>query len=334
MSLNSTGLSSSTERDVIRIAFTDFPGPANPDAIVAFLSREFDVVIDDINPQFVFYSVWGYRYLEYVNAIRIFFTGENVHPDFNLCDYAFGFDRMTFEDRYYRCPNYFLYPEFQKLRESVKTNLGEPGGLSDKRFCNFIYGNAEAHPYREELFRKLNTYRKVDSAGRYLNNTGFTVGTSSLGVSATQEKIGFQSKCKFSLAIENSSTCGYTTEKLVHALAANTIPIYWGDPEVGQDFNTERFINCHEFDYRHIVAQPFFPGGVVPEGLQDEPLMAQFRNIMSSEHGKRKRRNQYVWGQIYEQRRRDEIKPQSFGDLCKRGICGVGRRIMRLAGRT
>ena len=51
-------------------------------------------------------------------------------------------------------------------------------------------------------------------------------------------------KYKFTIAFENSSMSGYTTEKIVQAFAARTIPIYWGDPNIDMFFNESSFINC------------------------------------------------------------------------------------------
>lgn len=58
----------------------------------------------------------------------------------------------------------------------------------------------------------------------------------------------FQQQYKFSIAFENTSSKGYTTEKLIEAKAAGTIPIYWGNPEIAKEFNTKSFINCHEYE--------------------------------------------------------------------------------------
>ena len=40
---------------------------------------------------------------------------------------------------------------------------------------------------------------------------------------------------------------GYTTEKLVDAMLAKCLPIYWGDPRVGDGFNTKSFLNYADF---------------------------------------------------------------------------------------
>lgn len=55
-------------------------------------------------------------------------------------------------------------------------------------------------------------------------------------------------KYKFTIAFENSSSNGYTTEKLYQPLQSFSVPIYWGNPLVVRDFNPKAFINCNDFD--------------------------------------------------------------------------------------
>lgn len=77
----------------------------------------------------------------------------------------------------------------------------------------------------------------MNSGGRYLNNIGGPI----------ENKLEFQQKHKFVIAFENTSTPGYTTEKIVGAFAAGAVPIYWGNPEIIKEFNSGSFINCHEY---------------------------------------------------------------------------------------
>jgi hypothetical protein len=70
-----------------------------------------------------------------------------------------------------------------------------------------------------------------------MNNLGYLV----------DDKLKFQNNYKFSIAFENSEYPGYTTEKIVHPKIVNSIPIYWGNPVVGRDWNTKSFINAYEF---------------------------------------------------------------------------------------
>jgi hypothetical protein len=41
---------------------------------------------------------------------------------------------------------------------------------------------------------------------------------------------------------------GYTTEKILHAFYAGTVPIYWGSETVTSDFNGDAFININDFE--------------------------------------------------------------------------------------
>jgi alpha(1,3/1,4) fucosyltransferase len=60
-------------------------------------------------------------------------------------------------------------------------------------------------------------------------------------------KIAYQRSFRFSIAFENASLPGYTTEKLLDALLAGTIPIYWGNPRVDDDVPAGSYVNAHDF---------------------------------------------------------------------------------------
>lgn len=220
----------------IKIKFVDFWSNFNylESDFYEILTQRYEVEISN-NPDILFYSVFGKQNLEY-ECIKIFYTGENVVPNFNECDYAIGFNNIKFEDRYLRIPLYALFQYKKYLKKSLevyKENI-----LERKKFCNFIYSNGEADKKREEFYKLLSEYKKVDSGGRYLNNIGGPV----------KDKFSFQQEYKFSIAFENSSDIGYTTEKLIEAKAAGTIPIYWGNPKISEEFNSKSFINCHEYE--------------------------------------------------------------------------------------
>lgn len=50
------------------------------------------------------------------------------------------------------------------------------------------------------------------------------------------------------MCFENSSSVGYTTEKIVEGFAGGGIPIYWGNPNATKEFNPDAFVNCNDFD--------------------------------------------------------------------------------------
>ena len=61
------------------------------------------------------------------------------------------------------------------------------------------------------------------------------------------DKLAFQRQYRFSIAYENSRDPGYVTEKIVDAFAAGTVPIYWGDPLIKQEFNPDSFVCADDY---------------------------------------------------------------------------------------
>jgi len=230
----------------IVIAFEDIPHDLDiyDNVIYRLLSEKYEVeVVDTKNVkerdkiQYLFYSAYGSNYLNY-SCIRIFITGENLCPDFNICDYAIGFEYMSFEDRYIRYPIY-MWDGYQKRYESAKGRLRsmDTADLTKRKFCGMVVSNdLFADPYRIDFFKALSEYKQVDSGGKSHNNIGIPEGV--------EDKIDFLKDYKFSLAFENSSYSGYTTEKITDSFAARTVPIYWGDPRVKEQFNPNAFIDC------------------------------------------------------------------------------------------
>ena len=197
---------------------------------LSILNKYFKVEHSD-EPDYVFFYERDDEHLKYPNAVRIFYTGENVSPDFNICDYSVGFDRLNFGDRHFRLPLYMVATLFDTKDIEVAGDMSFENvapmtqtELSNKKsFCSFVYSNYLADPRRKELFDALSSYKLVHSGGRYLNNVGGPV----------EHKLLFEREHKFSIAFENSSRDGYTTEKLPASLLARTIPIYYGNPKIG-----------------------------------------------------------------------------------------------------
>lgn len=203
----------------VRIHFCDFGTMTTARRkIIEILEKKYSVVLESANPQYLFYSVFGANHTKY-HCVKIFYTGENIIPNFNICDYAIAFCHLDFGERYLRYPLYLFYEEDYKKALNKHKDISLNILKTKQRFCNFIVSNGYANPLRKKSFELLSQYKKVDSAGKFLNNIG----------GAIKDKFAFQSECKFSLCFENSSASGYVTEKLIQAAAAKTIPIYWGD---------------------------------------------------------------------------------------------------------
>lgn len=197
---------------------------------------EYIIVENPAEADFLFCSIEKKNCFKY-NCPRILFTGENYVPNFNFYDYAIGFEHMSFGDRYFRYPLYVACYE-NACERSINKKIN--GDEFNRDFCSFVVSNSSAEEYRVKLYEKLSEYRNVSSGGRYKNNIGLTDGV--------QDKNKFLKNYKFNIACENISHPGYCTEKIVEAFAANTIPIYWGDPDVEQYFNPKAFINCNKYE--------------------------------------------------------------------------------------
>lgn len=241
----------------IIIGFDDFFYGFDPydNVIYRLLKEKYDVeVIDTKNKeernrvQYLFFSAFGNNYLEY-KCVRIFVTGENLCPNFNLCDYAIGFEYMDFEDRYIRFPIY-LWDRYSKDYDLIlKDRLELAGKEPEKRkFCGMVVSNNNfADPMRENIFKAFSEYKKVDSGGKAFNNIGKPEGV--------EDKNEFLSHYKFSIACENSSYSGYCTEKLMQAFAAGNVPIYWGDRRASEVFNPEAYVDCTGLSLEEAVAK-------------------------------------------------------------------------------
>jgi hypothetical protein len=223
--------------DLLKVNFLGFGGNT-PYYIVDALERHYDLEIT-IDSDLVFVgSFEPYKYTsELAEKTSIFFPGEAIFPDFNLYDYAIGFDRIDFGDRYLR---HMLFPYSMQRGSSVQIN--DP---LNRKFCNFIYHNPDAHPNRDKFFQMLSeAYKPVYSLGKHLRNVGTCIEPRE--GNWYQGSIEAKSQYKFSLAFENATYAGYTSEKITSSFQARTIPIYWGNPDVALDFNAESFVNCHE----------------------------------------------------------------------------------------
>ncbi|GAA7279778.1 glycosyltransferase family 10 [Helicobacter pylori] len=205
------------------------------------------------------------KILSYQNAKRVFYTGENEVPNFNLFDYAIGFDELDFNDRYLRMPLYYaslhykaelahdttapykiktdspyaLKPShyFEENHPNLCALINNESDPLKRGFASFVASNSNA-PKRNAFCDALNSIEPVTGGGAVRNTLGYKVGN----------KSEFLSQYKFNLCFENSQGYGYVTEKILDAYFSHTIPIYWGSPSVAKDFNPKSFVNVHDFN--------------------------------------------------------------------------------------
>ncbi len=250
------------------------------------LNRQTPLQVAD-PPDVLFYGdVGNGEHLLYpASTIRVFLTGENIPPNWNEADYALTHERV-WNDRHWRAPlwRHFYDPGYTH----VERNFDVVKARVD-RFCNFIYSNDRAKE-RVNFFHRLNDYKPVDSCGRLLNNIGGPV----------LDKRAYVARCKFTIAFENESHPGYATEKIIEPLLMGSIPIYWGDPQIEDDFNPDCLINVHRFRsfdavvdrireidadeqlWKRYVTAPLFSNGILPECLGNDAYQNFIAKVMQS----------------------------------------------------
>ena len=296
---------------LIKVAFVDFEPGFVPEKSLLYriLLQNYQVELSK-KPDYVFYSSYGERHLRY-DCIRIFYTREDISPDFNFCDYAIGLDYITLGDRYFRFPAYYLDRGTFGLMND-KTYFTSDNIRSKGCFCGFWYRSDESTPERELFFERLSQYKEIDAAGELHNSLEGVV----------SEKGPFLANCKFSIAFESCSQPGHTSDVLMQAFAAQTIPIYWGNPFIGREFNTQAFVNCHDFHswsevieavrridgsdelYLKMMRTPALTGPERDIDRMEENLQAFLRSIFDQPLERARRRSRSAARTAFEKRAR------------------------------
>jgi hypothetical protein len=188
------------------------------------------------------------------NYKNIHYILENQRPNMDGCDWAFSYDY----DRDLKHPRHLRMPNYVRLgagKDLIKDDAYDPQKIMKEKtkFCAFVYFNNV--PIRNQFCKALSKYKRVDSPGRCCKNmptiTEIFAKRNLRIARKYDEKLAFLKPYKFCIAFENTSAIGYTCEKIYHAMRANCIPIYWGNPVVHRDFNTRSFINAHDHRWKN-----------------------------------------------------------------------------------
>eukprot|EP00466_Bigelowiella_natans_P003361 jgi/Bigna1/80607/fgenesh1_pg.72_\ len=148
---------------------------------------------------------------------------------------------------------------------------------SKKGFCAFLYRNcfkkfysnfaavmtnrtqqsSPSNKYVEDMDNKAgirvaffdmisSSYKKPDALGgcRRTNVRRIARNTAGGKESYMDEAVQIFGRYKFVIAMENHHVAGYITEKLINAVLANSVPIYFGAPDIYDYVNPKRFIRC------------------------------------------------------------------------------------------
>jgi hypothetical protein len=299
----------------IRVAFAFFWPGFTAETFRGFFPFVYDKydIVPSSDPDVVFYSVFAPNYQPYGDPrhpaaggitpgryVRVFMTGENFEPAMNNCEFAISFSQQV------RHPNHLRLPLWayenrgwgygpQSLVKQAGTDWEEIAAAKTE-FCNYVY--LHPVPYRDQIFAALNAYKRVDAAGRCMNNmNGWTV---PMTPNRLAGKLEFFRRYKFTLALENAVWPGYMTEKLVDPMYANSIPIYVGDPKARESFNPESYIDAANFRsvnemlefaravdndrdlYMRMLAAPWYRNNEIPDYAREDTIRAFFDRIVAA----------------------------------------------------
>lgn len=216
--------------------------------------------VDVVSPEeadLIIFSCFGDKNFRYMNKRRIFYTGENLRPNFDSfypipqrvfqvakSDYALTFD-FSDDARNIRLPlwmlqiDWFGKTNYTNPQFTISPDLIDINRYSETtkdKFCCIMFNKPS--PHRLETIDLLSRYKKVDVYGSIYNNVGYGEDT----------KLEVISQYRFNICYENSIHPGYYTEKPLHAKIAGCIPVYWSDEKMSNDFNNKAFINLRDFN--------------------------------------------------------------------------------------
>lgn len=234
----------------IKVKFLGFYQDFLPDdnVFINILKNRYDVELSD-SPDYLFFSPLAdyFQYAHY-DCIRIMISGEPFSADWNSADYSIDFDSYTFGDRHIRYPLYLYQWQTQGPyfpRTALTSEQADDIIHSKTNFCNFIYGHQTISGMREKIYHSISKYKHVDSLGQYLNNMPNGETATFSGNNANKQD--YLKRYRFTISSESMSQPGFTTEKIIDAFNAYSIPIYWGNPDIATEFNPSAFINLNDF---------------------------------------------------------------------------------------
>lgn len=240
------------------------------------------------DPDLLVFSGFGNEYEKYSGCKKIFIMTETWERN-PKCDLRISGSIMP--GTVY-VPHYITSFHERKTMRRDALNQSKPTNVKSK-FCAFMYWN-DTVEFRNNFFDLLSKYKQVDGLGRCKKNTDMPEDRNDIWFYDTA--VEKYRDYKFAICFENTSRPGYITEKIVNAMLAGAIPIYWGDPDIVKHFNPKSFINVHDFKslddvvervkeldqndekYKTVLAEPWLAEN--NPNMSDEPVLAELRKLL------------------------------------------------------
>lgn len=308
---------------------------------VEILSYRYNVVIDSDSPDIVVYSNLNYisdtidyytnkiiRGIDsYSNDVKKIFISGEANPDYyahinhNSNYYALGYEHID-HPRYLRFPTYILdayvlHNEGGLFRDNFSwitdTKSGEDIYNSKKHFCSIVQNSFNAD--RQKMCDLIESKYWIKACGNFKNtvsddeqlnmmkyhNYSNKEYMGKIDGLTYRDKVNFFKDCFFNISFQYTNTDYLTQEKIIHAFAANTIPIFWGNKFIEQEgFNPDSFINLHSFDsfenafayidslYQdkdkmiNVLSAPIFKNNILPDYFNNNYLLSFLEKIIEN----------------------------------------------------
>lgn len=213
---------------------------SNTNVITDILSKHFNIIYDDKNPDLIIYSCFkGFN--QNTSIIKdipsLFIMGENRFiPEIPTgIHYSITFEPTQGNNLQAGFPLFFNSNTINKDIDKL-LNERQLNNFSNKKFaCAVISNNWSSKiNFRINLVNIITKYKDIDYGGKWRNNVGGPV----------KDKIEFLNNYKFNICCENSQRDMYITEKILDAYLGNTVPIYAGG-NAETIFNPDSFINLN-----------------------------------------------------------------------------------------
>lgn len=321
---------------VIRISRAGFPGWGAFHYLNYFvwvLSKKYMVIVDSKNPDIVLCNTyytppndWDYQTNDYVkthadypNAKKVIITSENRGGYNSILGegenyYCIGHEKVD-DPRYLQMSTcvldcWVLFDESRMFDTPFRW-------LTDKRdvermfnekqhFCSVVQASTKKE--REIMFDVLEKYKPVRSPGPWRGNLADHEFPNKHQYSRRdyygrvdgivyRDKINFFKEHKFNIAFQYGEEMIH--EKIFHAYAGETIPIFHGHSTMrNENFNPDAYINTHEFEsfehaaeeafridqddqrYKKMLSEPLFIDNKLPEYFEPEYLLSFLERIL------------------------------------------------------
>lgn len=221
-------------------------------SLPALTGYEFDHVQFEVNNQCNLCDIWiVWGNLDQVETVNVssgvtVFIAEEAYPEKK---YPHQFLQQF--SHVYATRNDITHPRFKRthytgswfIHQSFK-DLKEPNVLQKSKDLSVISSNLtilEGHKKRFAFVNRLIGHfkDKLDVYGR--------------GYQEIENKADGLSTYKYSIAIENSVIPDYFTEKIWDCYLSNTLPFYYGCPNIEQYFPSDAFIKIDIDDYKKSI---------------------------------------------------------------------------------